>query len=209
MALLIPRGMGPVRLAIYVVFLLLAAALIYGFGVIGLVPFKVPSHSMAPTLLPGDFIFAAPEKVYHRGEIVVLRDPLIPGGYLVKRIVGVAGDTIEVDNGYLSINGKYASEPYIPEPMEYVIPRETIPEGEVLVLGDNRNYSDDASRWLIDPQTGQARKAEGLSSNIIERRVWKRSIPVDMIEGRACFIYLPFSRIGPIRAYPLTNIDGE
>jgi signal peptidase I len=209
MALLIPREMGRVRLALYGAFLLLAVVLIYWFGVRGLIPFKVPSHSMAPALLPGDFIFAVPEKAYHRGEIVVLRDPLIPGGYLVKRVVGVAGDSIEVDNGYLSINGKYASEPYLPEPIEYVLPRETIPEGEVLVLGDNRNYSDDASRWLIDPQTGQARKAEGLSSNVVGGRTWKRSIPTSAIEGKARYIYLPFSRMGPIRPYPLTNVDGE
>ncbi|MCC6488292.1 MAG: signal peptidase I [Candidatus Hydrogenedentes bacterium] len=204
-----PRRLSKTRRAFYIVFIAHASVFIYFFGWVGVRPFQVPSGSMLPTLQPGDFLFAVPVDSYRRGDIVVLRDPLITGGYLVKRIVGTGGDRISVDNGYLSINGEYASEPYIREPIEYLMPPHEVPPGEVLVLGDNRNESDDASRWLINPRTGEAVESRDTTIDTVEGVPWKRTVPVDSIVGKVEYIYLPFSRMGTIKAFPLTNTRGD
>ena len=212
-----PEGTGPVlkrrlsrgRRVFYLGFIGYAAVLIYFFAVRGAVPFKVPSGSMEPTLLPGDFLFTTKEPTCRRGDIVVLRDPMTPGGYLVKRIVGMPGDTIGIDNGSVFINGKYASEPYIREPINYVFPPHKVPPGEVLVLGDNRNESDDASRWLIDPETGQAKETDDTTTDAVAGKHWKRTVPLDSVIGTVRLIYLPFSRMGRVMPYPLTNTAGE
>jgi signal peptidase I len=197
------------RLTFYIAFLVFAAVVLYLFVVVGVVPFKVPTGSMLPTLRPGDFLFCVPQPEYHRGDLVVLHDPILSGAYLVKRIVGMPGDTVAAENGYLAINEKYASEPYLREPMNYVMPPRLVPDGEIFVLGDNRNESDDASRWLIDPETGQGFETPKTDEDEIDGKVWKRTVPIDSIVGKVVYIYLPFDRMGPIRSYPLTNVDGE
>jgi signal peptidase I len=201
--------MSRLRLSFYIAFLVFSIFPIYFFGFRGLTAFKVPTGSMIPTLMPGDFIFALPAEQYRRGDIVVARDPLDSSAYIVKRIVGVPGDSIEVNYGYVSIDGQYASEPYILEPCSYVLEPEPVPAGEVLLLGDNRNESEDASRWLIDPETGHAIDASRLSSNIVDGKRWKRTIPIEEIVGKAVYRYLPLGRIGPIHSYPLTNLAGK
>lgn len=202
------RRLSPARKTFYIGFIGFAAVLVYWLLWKGLAPFRVPSDSMIPTLLAGDFIFALPQPDYKRGDIVVLHDPL-QDGFLVKRIVGVAGDTIDVNYGYLSINGKYASEPYIHEPMAYIMEPQQVAEGEVLVLGDNRNESDDASRWLINPETGEAIDASRIQSDVVDGKRWKRTVPAASIVGKVVFRYLPFDRFGPIDSFPLTNTEGE
>ncbi len=197
------------RRIFYIVFLVFAAVFIYEFGYVGVRPFEVPSGSMIPTLVPGDFLFAVPQPQYHRGDIVVLTDPLTPGGYLVKRIVGMPGDTISAENGYLAIDGLYASEPYIREPMNYQMPPRKVPDGEMFVLGDNRNESDDASHWLIDPETGHAIETDKPNVDTVNGKRWKRTVPMKSIVGKVHYIYLPFSRMGPLHSYPLTNTAGD
>jgi signal peptidase I len=182
---------------------------VYYFGIVGVAPFKVPSKSMEPTLLPGDFIFAVPKNVYDRGDIVVLRDPTAPGNFIVKRIVGMPGDTVSIDSGYVSINAKYASEPYISEPINYILDPVTVPDGDVFILGDNRNESEDSSRWLIDPDTGKALLADTPGSRGPDGRVYKRTVPLKSIIGKVAYLYLPFGRMGLVASYPLTNTDGE
>ncbi len=200
---------SPARLVFYIAFLIFAAIVIYAFAVVGVTPFKVPTGSMIPTLLPGDFLFCMPQDTYRRGDLIVLDDPLTPGGYLVKRIAGVGGDSVSAENGYLAINGKYASEPYLREPMMYEMPPRTVPEGEIFVLGDNRNESDDASRWLIDPETGNAVETQDAGTDVVDGKTWKRTVPLDTVVGKVVYIYLPFDRMGPVASYPLTNVDGE
>ena len=147
--------------------------------------FRIPSSSMEPTLFPVDMIVTMSEPIYHRGDIVVLRESDVPGEYFVKRIVGVGGDRIFVANGALNINGEYASEPYIAEPIAYVITKPVeVPDGKVFVLGDNRNNSSDSHD-------------EG------------ESFPTDMIMGRVRFLYYPYDRFGPVASYPLTNRLGQ
>jgi signal peptidase I len=203
------RRLSPARQAFYIAFVLFAAVFVYWLLFRGLMFFRVPSESMLPTLAPGDFIVTLPQQVYRRGDIVVLADPLMKGGRLVKRIAAVEGDTVEVSLGYLTIQGRYASEPYIHDPMDYAIETLTVPTGEVLVLGDNRNESNDASRWLINPDTGEAMDATDAKSDIVNGKRWKRTVRVSTVVGKVMYRYLPFGRIGGVSSYPLTNSAGE
>ena len=135
-------------------------------------PYKIPSESMLPTLQIGDHVlvtkfdyglrfpfvkpallnYATPE----RGDIVVFTrpdDPLTPEDdsaiNLIKRVVGLPGDTVEVKNGKVYINSILYHEPYavwISGGTNYFPPYK-IPEGNVLVLGDNRDHSKDSRYW--------------------------------------------------------------
>jgi len=167
-----------------VVLLLLALLGAYLFLYCEVRFFQIPSTSMEPTLYTGDMIATMSETEYRRGDIAVFREP-DSADYFVKRIVGVAGDEISVLRGALHINGEYASEPYILEPVQYEIESPVrIPENHVFVLGDNRNNSSDSHDEL-------------------------ESFPVDAIVGRVRFIYYPYHRMGSVASYPLTNWLGQ
>lgn len=176
----------------YAVILVVSLILLYFLVVREMRFFRVPSSSMEPTLLPGDFILTLSESAYHRGDIVVLDDPEIASGYLVKRIAGVAGDRVRLEYGALLINGEYASEPYLPEPVNYTMAEEVlVPEGGVFVLGDNRNHSGDSSNWRENPG-------------------WEGPcLAVETITGKVRYRYLPVNRMRAIRSYPLTNVSGQ
>lgn len=147
---------------------------------------------MEPTLLPNDYLLTCTEKTYSRGDVVVLIDPEDPKSYIVKRIVAVGGDTVSIDSNALILNGQFASEPYVLEPMQYSMPNSVkVPEGEVFILGDNRNVSEDSSRW-------------DKNSN------WKQqTLPIDTIVGRVRCIFLPPSRMQTVQRYPLVNAEGK
>lgn len=165
----------------------LAALAVFAFGPLGVRFFLVPSSSMETTLMPGDMIVTVRVDALRRGDIVVFRHN---GEYLVKRVAGLPGDELSVADGALFLNGKYASEPYVLEPMRYSIdPPVRVPEGRLLFLGDNRNHSDDS---VPD------RKDEGFDFADHESVI-----------GRVVFRYYPYDRMGRIRSYPLTNTAGE
>ncbi len=118
----------------------------------------VPTGSMETTIMPGDrviglrlkYTFGEPE----RGDIAIFIYPDDEAAgirtYYVKRIIGMPGDTVDVKDGHVYLNG--ASEPLdesmIKEPM---MPEEPmhfeVPENCYFMLGDNRNYSNDSRRW--------------------------------------------------------------
>lgn len=125
------------------------AALFWVFGPLVVGVYWIPTGSMVPTLRPGDEVLAN-EVVYRfeppkRGQIVIFRNPEDPGGApLIKRIVGLPGDTIQIRRGVLYVDGAPRREPYVnrgePEPFGPV----TVPPGRVFVLGDNRTDSEDS-----------------------------------------------------------------
>jgi signal peptidase I len=173
-----PRGKSFKKRYGNLVLLCLLLPLFYFFVIGGMQFFKVPSSSMENTLMPGDYLLTLKVSEYSHGDIVVLRDTSGAGGHLVKRIVAMEGDQVAAWGGALLVNGRYLSEPYIREPLLYEInPPITVPEGQVFLLGDNRNESDDSH----------------LSG---------KGYPVEDIVGKVRYRYLPAARRGPIASYP-------
>jgi signal peptidase I len=147
-------------------------------------PRYIPSDSMEPTLLIGDRLVV--EKVSYRlhppqlGDIIVFQPPLqfqeqfgfLPDKAFIKRVMGAAGDVIQVKDGVVYRNQQPLQEDYIAEPPAYQMPAVEVPPGQVFVMGDNRNNSNDSHVWGFLPQ-----------QNII---------------GRAIFRFFPFQRFGPV-----------
>ncbi len=121
--------------------------------------FYIPSGSMIPTLQVGDRIvvskLAFAFSGVKRGEIVVFARPpadtIDPNVHdLVKRVIGLPGDTISSRNGHVLINGKILPEPYLPHgDPTYNIRTQVIPPGDYFMMGDNRGDSYD-SRFFGD-----------------------------------------------------------
>ena len=130
---------------------------------------RVDGFSMVPTLQDGEFVFvnrlAYKFDEPKRGDIIVFHFPLDPQRQdLIKRIIGLPGDTITVANGRVKVNGNEIQEPYIAAPPMYQ-GEWVISEGELFVLGDNRNDSSDSHSWGF--------------------------LPMEQIVGKAIFIYWP------------------
>lgn len=87
----------------------------------------------------------------NRGDIVVFRFPKDNHRDFIKRIIAVPGDTVEIKQGKVYVNGRALKETYIKEPPRYDMPLQRIPPDSYFVLGDNRNNSDDSHVWGIVP----------------------------------------------------------
>ena len=157
--------------------------------------FKIPTGSMKPNLLVGDhllvnkFIFAPaasaierallPMRQIRRGDIIVFKFPEEPDRDFIKRTIGLPGDTIELKNQTVFVNGQPLVEPYA----HYLFPPAdesqtdgfdlrrkygpvTVPEGHYFMMGDNRDDSQDSRFWGFLPQS--------------------------YVKGRALFIYWSF-----------------
>ena len=164
----------------FVIILAVAFALVFGFvRPFVLEAFRIPSESMVPTLEVGDRVFVN-KFIYRftepeRGDIVVFES--VNGGEedLIKRVVGVPGDEIEVRSGTLLVNGEPQNEPYLNReiPDDSFFGPSRLSEGEVFVMGDNRANSADSR--VFGP------------------------LPVENIEGEAFMRFWPPTRIGALR----------
>jgi signal peptidase I len=158
--------------------------------------FKIPTGSMVPNLLIGDHLLVNKEvyspslgpwesailakRPIRRTDVVVFKYPEDPGRDFIKRVIGLPGETVEVRDKTVLINGKPLVEPYAhfrdeplgaedPEfglPVETTRPGygpETVPAGELFVMGDNRDNSRDSRYWGF--------------------------LPIDQVKGRALLVY--------------------
>ncbi len=158
-------------------------------------PFRIPSESMERTLLVGDFLLVnksifgpagswgwlLPYRRVSRGDIIVFHFPLDPSDHVVKRVVGLPGDRVRLEDGTVYINGQKQNEPFAifegtyPDNFRDQFPsaadtdpgvdtrwwmelrREvrngelTVPRNSYFVLGDNRNHSRDSRYWGFVP----------------------------------------------------------
>ena len=125
--------------------ILILIVFVFGFRVVG-----VDGESMLPTLNNGDWLTVkAINTTIERGDIVVITQPNITNEPLIKRVIAVGGDTLDINfmTGEVKVNGKVIDEPYINAPTnnpgDFDKPIR-IPEGYVFVMGDNRNESLDS-----------------------------------------------------------------
>jgi signal peptidase I len=113
--------------------------------------YRVVGRSMEPTLENDQFLVV--NKLDYRlhtpqrGDIIVFRDPRADDRKLIKRIVGLPGEVIQIANGQVSVDGLPLEEPYIRSPGRYTEGQTSIPPGQYFVLGDNRNNSSDSHNW--------------------------------------------------------------
>jgi signal peptidase I len=141
--------------------------------------YLVDGSSMQPSLHDRERVLI--NKLVYRfnppeaSDIVVFKYPMDPNRDFIKRIVAVAGQTVEVKNGKVYVNGQPVEEPYLKTPTHGAFGPELVPEGTVFVMGDNRNFSLDSR----DPSVGY--------------------VPVENIKGKALVIFwpLPALRLAP------------
>jgi signal peptidase I len=124
--------------------------------------FRIEGHSMLPTLTEGEYIIINKLSYYleepERGDIIVLQFPNDRSRDFIKRVIGLPGDLVEVDNGEVRVNGETLQEPYINDKPTYT-GSWTVPEGKYFVLGDNRNNSSDSHNWSFLPREDIVGKA--------------------------------------------------
>lgn len=124
--------------------------------------YRVQGHSMLPTMHEGEYLIInklsylldEPEA----GDIIVLHYPRDRTREYIKRVIGVPGDTIDVANGEVAINGTVLNEPYIADDPNYN-GSWIVPEDNFFVLGDNRNSSSDSHSWSFLPRSDIVGKA--------------------------------------------------
>ncbi len=139
--------------------------------------YRIEGPSMEPNLHQGQFLLVnrlayrldEPE----RGDIVVFQRPGSRRRDLIKRVVGLPNEQLEIVHGRVWINGEPLDEPYVPEPGSYSYPRTAIEPDHVFVMGDNRNNSSDSRRW--------------------------GTLPLPNIIGKAVFCYWPPQFWGPVQ----------
>jgi len=126
--------------------------------------YVVDGQSMEPNLHTGQFLivsrlsykFNSPQ----RGDIIVFDFPGNPADDYVKRVIGLPGDTVTIQEGQLFINSNRLGEPYLRD--ERVMPtqgRWVVPQGSYFVLGDNRAHSSDSRSWGMLPEDAIIGKA--------------------------------------------------
>jgi signal peptidase I len=129
---------------------------------------RVDGFSMRPTLEDGEFVLVSKMSYYfgavQRGDIIVFHFPMNPQEELIKRVIGLPGDRISVQAGRVSVNGQVLTEPYIANTPAYSGEWQGS-EGQLFVLGDNRNNSNDSKDWGL--------------------------LPFDQVVGKAVLIYWP------------------
>ena len=181
--------------------------------------FKIPTGSMEQNLLIGDhllvnkFVFGAtrsgveqtllPTKELHRLDVIVFKYPVDPERDFIKRVIGLPGETVELRNKRVYVNGQRLEEPYVyyledppPLPEEMSLSNEvagmagdprvqygpvTVPPGHYFVMGDNRDNSQDSRYWGFLPRENVKGKAlviywsyEAESGNILSATRWSR-----------------------------------
>lgn len=161
--------------------LVLSVVLFVGVNIIS-ARIRVDGDSMVPTLISGEYVVVNRLSYRlgnpHRGDIIVFHFPRNPAEEYIKRIIGLPGDVIEVMDGSVYINGQPLDERYLDVKVNYTGKWE-VPQGQLFVLGDNRNNSSDSHDW--------------------------GTVPMDYVVGKAVMVYWPPLEWGLIDHVKLAN----
>jgi signal peptidase I len=159
--------------------ILLAVVLFLGINTVS-ARVRVDGSSMRPTLQDGQYVLvnklAYRFDIPRRGDIVVFRFPMDPAQDFIKRVIGLPGDHVRIDQGKVSVNGITLIEPYIAAAPQYQ-GNWDIPSGHLFVLGDNRNDSSDSHSWGL--------------------------VPFENVIGKAIMIYWPLTDLNMIDHAPV------
>lgn len=140
---------------------------------------RVENISMQPTLHEGEFVLVNKLAYrlgnYQRGDVVVFHYPRDPSEDYIKRLIGLPGDTVKVENGKVYVNGLELEESYIAAEPQYTS-MWVVPDEELFVLGDNRNQSSDSHSWGF--------------------------VPVENVVGRALIVYWPLEELRILNEVP-------
>ena len=145
-------------------------------------PIIVQQQSMEPNFHAGDYLltsrqayrfFGDPE----RGDVIVFRSELLDDEgnekCLIKRVIGLPGDVVEIKSGYVYVNGEEIDEPYVKEQgISGEMDAVTIPENELFVMGDNRGVSEDS----------RSARVGTISEDMIVGKVFVRLYPFNSIK---------------------------
>lgn len=145
---------------------------------------RVDGSSMEPTLHSGQLVLVnrlaykigQPE----RGDVIVFYFPRDPEQEYIKRLIGLPGDHVVVQEGQVLVNGALLEEPYIAAPPGYAGDW-MVPEGQYFVLGDNRNNSSDSHQW--------------------------GTVPVAFVIGKALAVYWPPTDWKIVPSFPHTGLS--
>lgn len=133
-------------------------------------PHEIKGNSMEPNFKDKEYILT--DKISYRlhtpvrGDVVIFKAPVNPDVDYIKRVIGVAGDRVKVQNGAVFANGEKLKEDYLKDPT-FLFPGSfmtdgveiTVPEGKIFVLGDNRAHSSDSRQFgpiVINSVVGRA-----------------------------------------------------
>jgi signal peptidase I, bacterial type len=147
--------------------------------------YHIDGQSMDPGLQNGEFVmvnktaylFSPPE----RGDVIVFHYPHNTQLDYIKRVIGLPGDTVNIDYQHVYVNGKQLNEPYITVPYNHQGAHWTVPANQYFVMGDNRPVSDDSREWGF--------------------------VPKDYIIGKAAIVFWPLNAIHFIDTYSDTYKD--
>jgi signal peptidase I len=169
--------------------------------------FRIPSESMVPTLLVGDFLFVnkfeyGPKipfthirlpglRAPKRGDVIVFQWPQNPSKDFIKRCIATGGETIEVRHKQVAVNGTALAEPYAVhgdptihpagyDPRDFFGPI-TVPPGQLFMMGDNRDNSNDSRFW--------------------------GPVAMDLVKGHAMFIYYSTAGTGLWDFLPKVRVE--
>ena len=130
------------------------------------IPYEIPSGSMEDTIRTGDMVFSEKISYYMRspeyGDIVTFKDPEVAGRVLIKRVIATEGQTVDLVNGKVVVDGEVLDEPYVEgrasyelnhyapgvQPISYPF---VVPEGHLWLMGDNRTNSLDSRYYGAIP----------------------------------------------------------
>ncbi len=161
---------------------IIIALLIAGTILLFFKPIVVKQESMQPTFYSNDYVIVS-RQAYNlfgdveRGDVIVFKSDLVDENgeqkHLIKRVIAVGGDTIEIRDGYVYLNREMLDEPYVAEEgISGEMSSVTVEEGKMFVMGDNRRVSQDSR----SPELGQVEESS------IVGKVVLRIYPFDSIE---------------------------